>query len=155
MTRLVFWAGPPVVGRATTIRRLAGEVCVEGEQAYRSAVASFDYELAYSSLSTQFYYSWRAQERPPGFDAVLALLRSAVALVFVIDSQCERLEANATALQCLRADLRLCGRDLDRIPTVFQLNKRDLPSAVGAEELSRRFSTERCIHLPTVATSGA
>jgi mutual gliding-motility protein MglA len=65
------------------------------------------------------------------------ILKGADGVVFVADSQEERLDANLESLSNLNANLKEQGLDLGRIPYVLQLNKRDLPSAMPAEELER------------------
>jgi signal recognition particle receptor subunit beta len=57
-------------------------------------------------------------------------------VVFVADSQEERMDANIESLENLEDNLKTQGYDLMEIPYVLQLNKRDLPSAVPVEELT-------------------
>jgi len=61
-------------------------------------------------------------------------------VVFVADSQEERLDANVEALENLQENLKEHGYDFKKIPYVLQLNKRDLPSAMAVEELKRELS---------------
>ena len=63
------------------------------------------------------------------------ILRGVDGVVFVADSQQERMDANAEALENLQENLKEHGYDFSRIPYVLQLNKRDLPSAMPVEEL--------------------
>jgi CheY-like chemotaxis protein/signal recognition particle receptor subunit beta len=56
-------------------------------------------------------------------------------IVFVSDSQAVRADANVESLENLRDNLVEQGRDLERIPLVFQYNKRDLPDVLPVEEL--------------------
>jgi len=56
-------------------------------------------------------------------------------VIFVADSQKERMEANAESLENLRENLKEQGFDLDKIPYVIQYNKRDLPNSAPLEEL--------------------
>ena len=58
-------------------------------------------------------------------------------MVFVADSQIERMEANLESLENLRTNLAEQGSDLDKIPFVIQYNKRDLPNAAEVPELKR------------------
>jgi len=67
------------------------------------------------------------------------ILRGVDGVVFVADSQEERLDANAEALENLYENLKEHGYDFNRIPYVLQLNKRDLPSALPVEELKREL----------------
>ena len=63
------------------------------------------------------------------------ILKGVDGVIFVADSQFERLEANQESLDNLRENLAEQGYDLDKIPFVIQYNKRDLPNVVDVEEL--------------------
>jgi signal recognition particle receptor subunit beta len=54
------------------------------------------------------------------------ILRGVDGIVFVADSQQERMDANLEALDNLMANLQEHGYNFERIPYVLQLNKRDL-----------------------------
>ena len=63
------------------------------------------------------------------------ILKGVDGVVFVADSQEERMDANIEALYNLEENLQANGYDLSKIPYVLQLNKRDLPSAVQTVDL--------------------
>jgi signal recognition particle receptor subunit beta len=65
------------------------------------------------------------------------ILKGVDGVVFVADSQDERLEANLESLENLRTNLKEQGYDLEKIPYVIQYNKRDLSSATPIGELRR------------------
>jgi hypothetical protein len=67
------------------------------------------------------------------------ILRGVDGVVFVADSQEERMDANMEALDNLQENLQEHGYDLAKIPYVLQLNKRDLPSAMGLDDLKREL----------------
>jgi len=56
------------------------------------------------------------------------VLRGADGLVFVADSQFERLRENVESFRSLEANLHEYESTLDEIPYVLQYNKRDLPN---------------------------
>ena len=64
------------------------------------------------------------------------ILRGVDGVVFVADSQEERMDANEEALDNLQANLKDHGYDFATIPYVLQFNKRDLPNALPVEKLS-------------------
>jgi len=64
------------------------------------------------------------------------ILKGVDGVVFVADSQEERMDANIESLENLEDNLKTQGYDLDKIPYVLQLNKRDLPNVIPTEELS-------------------
>lgn len=65
------------------------------------------------------------------------ILKGADGVVFVADSQEARMEANIESLKNLQHNLIEHGLDMKTIPYVLQFNKRDLPTAVAAEEMYR------------------
>ncbi|HEX8354465.1 MAG TPA: GTPase domain-containing protein [Pyrinomonadaceae bacterium] len=63
------------------------------------------------------------------------ILKGVDGVVFVADSQEERMDANIESLYNLEENLQSNGYDLTKIPYVLQLNKRDLPNVIPAEEM--------------------
>jgi hypothetical protein len=63
------------------------------------------------------------------------VLRGADGVVFVADSQFERLRENVESWRNLEENLRQYESSLDEIPCVIQYNKRDLPSAAPVDYL--------------------
>jgi mutual gliding-motility protein MglA len=57
------------------------------------------------------------------------ILKGVDGVVFVADSQLERMEANLESMQNLYDNMAQHGYDLTRMPFVIQYNKRDLPNA--------------------------
>lgn len=83
------------------------------------------------------------------------VLRGADGVVFVADSQEERMEANIESLQMLNNQLLSHGISPDSIPMVFSYNKRDLPNAVPVNELNKTLNSgDRYIYHPTTAVTG-
>jgi mutual gliding-motility protein MglA len=70
------------------------------------------------------------------------ILKGVDGVVFVADSQEERLDANLESISNLDKNLKEQGFDLGKIPYVLQLNKRDLASAMPIEELSRQLQVK-------------
>lgn len=84
----------------------------------------------------------------------LPLLRGADGFVFVADSAPDRRAANRSALESLRRHLVATGQP--DLPLVVQLNRRDVPGAVDADELaSELLPADRVgTSFETVATRG-
>ncbi|MEZ4364694.1 MAG: GTPase domain-containing protein [Kofleriaceae bacterium] len=68
------------------------------------------------------------------------ILKGVDGVVFVGDSQMERMEANIESLENLRSNLEEQGYNLDKLPYVVQYNKRDLPNASPLEELEEALN---------------
>jgi signal recognition particle receptor subunit beta len=82
------------------------------------------------------------------------ILKGVDGVVFVADSQIERMEANFESLENLRINLAEQGYDLDRIPYVVQYNKRDLPNAASLDELRRELNPRNVPDFEATATTG-
>ncbi len=81
------------------------------------------------------------------------ILKGVDGVIFVADSQRERMDANIESLQNLDGNLKSQGYDLQIIPYVLQLNKRDLPSAVPVEEMKQALSVRTEPVLEAIAKS--
>lgn len=65
------------------------------------------------------------------------ILRGVDGVIFVADSQVERMEANIESIENLRKNLKDQGLSLDAMSFVIQYNKRDLPNVVPVDEMNR------------------
>ena len=82
------------------------------------------------------------------------ILKGADGVVFVADSQEERLDANFETLENLREHLKEHGLEFETIPYVLQLNKRDLPNAMPVEELKKQLQAKGEPVLEAIAVQG-
>ena len=82
------------------------------------------------------------------------ILKGVDGVVFVADSQEERMDANIESLENLQENLKTQGYDLMQIPYVLQLNKRDLPSAMPVEELTAELQTKGEPIFEAIASNG-
>ena len=82
------------------------------------------------------------------------ILKGVDGVVFVADSQEERMDANIESLENLEDNLKTQGYDLMQVPYVLQLNKRDLPSAVPVEELKAELLKKEEPVFEAVAADG-
>src|SRR5260221_11781496 len=70
------------------------------------------------------------------------ILKGADGVVFVADSQEERLDANLETLDNLREHLKEHKLDFNTIPYVLQLNNGDLPGVLPIEELAKQLQVK-------------
>lgn len=82
------------------------------------------------------------------------ILRGVDGIVFVADSQVERMEANIESFQGLKKNLEDQGYDFSKIPIVMQWNKRDLPNIVSAQDLEQKLNNMDVPSFEAVATTG-
>ncbi len=68
------------------------------------------------------------------------ILKGVDGLVFVADSQMDRMEANVESMQNLYDNMAEYGYDVAKIPFVIQYNKRDLPNASPISELQQQLN---------------
>jgi signal recognition particle receptor subunit beta len=71
------------------------------------------------------------------------ILKGVDGVVFVADSQRERMDANIESLFNLELNLKQHGYDLAKMPYVLQLNKRDLPNTVAIEEMTAELARKQ------------
>jgi mutual gliding-motility protein MglA len=82
------------------------------------------------------------------------ILKGADGVVFVADSQEERLDANLETIENLREHLKEHNLDFDTIPYVLQLNKRDVPGVLPVKELAKQLQIKGEPVTEAVAISG-
>ncbi|MEO0122678.1 MAG: GTPase domain-containing protein [candidate division WOR-3 bacterium] len=82
------------------------------------------------------------------------VLRGVDGLVFVVDSQEERLEENIESFNNLKDNLQSYGLDLKDIPMVIQYNKRDLPNIMPIGDLQIYINRDGYTYFEAVAIRG-
>ncbi len=82
------------------------------------------------------------------------ILKGVDGVVFVADSQVERMEANIESLENLKINLAEQGAELVKTPYIVQYNKRDLPNAAPLEEMRRLLNAEGVPDFEACATNG-
>ena len=83
------------------------------------------------------------------------ILKGVDGVVFVADSQMERMDANIEAIYNLEENLKAQGYDLQNIPYVLQLNKRDLPNIVPSVDMVAELQRKGEPVLEAIAANGA
>ena len=82
------------------------------------------------------------------------ILKGVDGIVFVADSQAERMESNIESFESLEKSLEKQGYDVNKLPLVFQYNKRDMPGIVTLRELESTFNPMRRTYFEAVANKG-
>ena len=159
----IVYYGPGLCGKTTTLQHiytktnpdLKGKMISLATEAERTLFFDF-LPLALGQIrgfKTRFHlYTVPGQVF---YDASRKLILKGVdGVVFVADSQVERMEANLESLDNLRLNLAEQGHDLDRVPYVVQYNKRDLPNAAPHDELKRLLNPGGVPDFEACATVG-
>lgn len=138
------YCGPPWGGKTTNLAHLHRRIAPHLRGGLITLASSVDRTLFFDFLpvrapvirgyATEFLlYTVPGQEQ---FNVTRqTVLRGVDGIVFVADSQLDRLDENLKALHGLRRNLARNGQSLDALPVVLQFNKRDLPSAAPVNYL--------------------
>jgi len=82
------------------------------------------------------------------------VLRGVDGVVFVADSQPDKMEENIESLANLEENLREYGYDMATLPVAIQYNKRDLPGVLPVSELNGRLNPSGWPYFEASATIG-
>jgi signal recognition particle receptor subunit beta len=82
------------------------------------------------------------------------ILKGVDGVVFVADSQIERMESNMESLDDLQINLAEQGYELEKLPFAIQYNKRDLPNIVPTEEMDNLLNNRTVPWFDGIATTG-
>ncbi len=82
------------------------------------------------------------------------ILKGVDGIVYVADSQVERMDANIESFDNMKINLEEQGYDLGAVPYVIQYNKRDLPNVVPTAELKKVINTDGVPDFEAIATQG-
>ena len=140
----IVYYGPGLGGKTTNLEHIYGKVSADSRGKLISLATETERTLFFDFLpvdlgtirgfKTRFHlYTVPGQVY---YNASRKLILKGVdGVVFVGDSQVERMEANQESMQNLYDNMAEYGYDLTRIPFVVQYNKRDLPNAAPLSEL--------------------
>ncbi|HBG45781.1 MAG TPA: gliding-motility protein MglA [Deltaproteobacteria bacterium] len=82
------------------------------------------------------------------------ILKGVDGIVYVADSQVERMDANIESFENMKINLEEQGYSLPQVPYVVQYNKRDLPNVVPVAELKKVLNPEAVPDFEAVASVG-
>ncbi|MDF1661289.1 MAG: HEAT repeat domain-containing protein [Planctomycetota bacterium] len=82
------------------------------------------------------------------------LLEGADGIIFIADSQTEKMDDNIDSILRLRDCLASLNLDYQSLPIVFQWNKRDLPNIQSTTELQQQLNSSQKPSFEAVASTG-
>ena len=159
----IVYYGPGLGGKTTNLQYIYNKTAPDAKGKMISLATEADRTLFFDFLpldlgtirgfTTRFHlYTVPGQVF---YDASRKLILKGVdGVVFVADSQRERMEANIESIRNLEANLRDHGLDLRTIPYALQFNKRDMPSAMPVDELYRVLNFKREPTFEAIAPQG-
>ena len=160
--KLVYY-GPGLGGKTTNLEYIYEKVAPSSKGKMISLATETDRTLFFDFLpldlgSVRGFKTRIHLYTVPGqvfYDASRKLiLRGVDGIVFVADSQQERMDANHEALDNLMDNLKEHGYDFQKIPYVLQLNKRDLPNILPVETLTKELRRKNETVLEAIAFHG-
>ena len=82
------------------------------------------------------------------------ILKGLDGVIFVADSQVERMDENLEALRNLERNLEQQGYDIKEIPLIMQYNKRDLPNVASLAEMRSALNPYNAPEIESTASEG-
>jgi signal recognition particle receptor subunit beta len=107
-------------------------------------IRGFKTRLHFYTVPGQVYYNSTRRAVLTGVDG----------LVFVADSQRDKMEENVESLNNLEENLNYYGKSLKTIPLVIQYNKRDLPDVTPISEMEQILNANGYPCVEAVAATG-
>ena len=159
----IVYYGPGLCGKTTNLQYIYNKTSPDSKGKMISLATEADRTLFFDFLpldlgsirgfTTRFHlYTVPGQVF---YDASRKLILKGVdGVVFVADSQTERMEANIESIRNLEQNLKEHGFDLAAIPYALQFNKRDLSNVAPAEEMYRTLNYKREPTFEAIATTG-
>lgn len=158
----VVYYGPPLCGKSTSLRYIFGNMKeeVKGELVSLSTGKDRTLYFDFVPLSLGKYKKFQIRLHlytVPGdvaYEATRKIISKGVdGIVYVADSQLERLEPNMESMMELKEMVDEFA-DFEELPMVIQYNKRDLPNAVALPELKKLLNMRGVPDFETIATQG-
>lgn len=159
----IVYFGPPLCGKSTSLRYLYEKVKDDSRGELISLSTLQDQTLYFDfvpiSLGKHKNYHIRLHLYTVPGEVAYGSARKVIAkgvdgIVFLADSQLEKLEDNLHSMMELKEIVEETGAEFEQLPMVIQYNKRDLPSAVKVDELRKLLNPQGCQEFETVAVNG-
>ena len=159
----IVYYGPGLCGKTTNLQYIYDSTAPQAKGTLISLATETDRTLFFDFMPLELGTVRGFKTRfhlytVPGqvyYDASRKLILKGVdGVVFVADSQEERMDANIESLYNLEENLKSQGYDLMNIPYVLQLNKRDLPNVCSIDEITSELNRKDEPVFEAVAAKG-
>ena len=163
ITAKIVYYGPALSGKTTCLRYIFTCEEVENKGKLITLDTDGDRTLFFDFLPMEIgklgNYSIKIQlYTVPGqvaYDTTRKLvLQGADGVVFVADSQVILREQNIESFTNLKKNLKLNNLQFEKMPLIFQFNKRDLKEILPINSLNKDLNPDNKSFFPTVATNG-
>jgi len=159
----IVYYGCGLCGKTTNIKHIYGKVAPEAKGKLISLATELDRTLFFDFLpldlgSIKGFKTRFHLYTVPGqvfYNASRKLILKGVdGVVFVADSQVERLEANMESMANLQDNMTEYGLNIQTMPFIIQYNKRDLPNIASVEEMRGQLNKFNSPDIEAVAHQG-
>ncbi|MEW6686439.1 MAG: GTPase domain-containing protein [Candidatus Edwardsbacteria bacterium] len=159
----IVYYGPGLGGKTTNLRWIHSKLLPQNRGELLSLATELDRTLFFDFMPVELGTIQGFKTRfhlytVPGqvfYNASRKLvLRGVDGIIFVADSQRERMEENIESMKNLVENLIEYGLSLEKVPFVLQYNKRDLPNISTVEELESAVNPRKVVYFESVAISG-
>ena len=159
----IVYYGPGLCGKTTNLQYIYNKTSPDAKGKMISLATETDRTLFFDFLpldlgtirgfTTRFHlYTVPGQVF---YDASRKLiLKGADGVIFVADSQQERMESNIESIRNLEVNLKEHGLELKTLPYALQFNKRDLPNVTAVDEMYRVLNFKREPTFEAIAPEG-
>lgn len=159
----IVYYGPGLCGKTTSLQTIFNSLPADRRPDLVSLATEVDRTIFFDFLPVTAYrikdFTVRLQlYTVPGqvfYNGTRKLVLNGVdGLVMVLDSQTPMTDSNSESMQNLRDNLSELGLELERVPMVFQYNKRDLDGIMSCDEMDRLYNTSGWQRFESVAPTG-
>jgi signal recognition particle receptor subunit beta len=155
----IVYYGPGLCGKTTNLQYIFDSTAPQSRGKLISLATETDRTLFFDfmplELGTVRGFKTRFHLYTVLYDASRKLILKGVdGVVFVADSQEERMDANIESLYNLEENLKTQGYDLMKVPYVLQLNKRDLSNIIPVADLTAELQKKGEPVVEAVAATG-
>lgn len=159
----IVYYGTGLCGKTTNLRTIFGAMSPERRGKMMSLATELDQTLFFDFLPVELgsIKGWKLRHHlytVPGqiyYNVSRKLvLKNVDGLVFVVDSQLERLDENIESFNNLKDNLDGYNLRLEDIPMVIQYNKRDLPNIMPITDLQLQINRDGYTYFESVAIRG-
>jgi len=163
MTAKIVYYGPGLCGKTTNLQAIHNRTAPQSRGEMVSLETETDRTLFFDLLPLEVGVIGGMKVRlqlytVPGqvfYNATRKLVLKGVdGVVFVADSQKIALDANMESLANLRTNLAELGLTTDKVPIVFQYNKRDIRNILPVDTLQRELNPDGVRHFEAAALHG-
>lgn len=159
----IVYYGPGLCGKTTSLQTIFNSLPPERRPDLVSLATEVDRTIFFDFLPVTAYrikdFTVRLQlYTVPGqvfYNGTRKLVLNGVdGLIMVLDSQAPMRDSNGESMQNLRDNLSELGLELERVPMVFQYNKRDIREIMPVQEMDALYNNAGWQRFESVATTG-